>query len=310
MPALQAFFSEARRLMRKPRILAVDDTPGNLVALDAVLDRDFTLLTARSGHEAIALLERQNDVDVILMDVQMPTMDGFEAAARIKKLPGCDEIPIVFVTAVYNEDPHVKRGYAAGGVDYFTKPFDPDLLRLKIGIYASFRQRAAVLRERELQIKETEDLLRAGRKLSLLLESLPVGVLISDVDGRICQSNEEIARIFRSSEIIKNDDYGQMLGWWDSDGQLLKDRGSPLSLALHGTASRSSVFEIVCVDGAVKRVLMSASPLLGAEGHVVGAVIVIQDMSEHKRIEAELQDRIARLVSLGVELERSVAPTD
>ena len=185
--------------MRKPTILAVDDTPGNLLALDAVLERDFVLVSARSGEEAIALLHKRRDIDVILMDVQMPGMDGFEAAALIKKMPGCEEIPIVFITAVYSEDPHVKRGYAAGGVDYFTKPFDPDLLRLKIGIYASFRQRAAVLRERERQIKETEDLLRAGRKLSLLLESLPVGVLISDVDGRICQANDEVARICKST---------------------------------------------------------------------------------------------------------------
>src|SRR5262245_11325384 len=122
--------------MRKPTILAVDDTPTNLVALEAVLDKDFALVFARSGPEAMALLQEQS-VDVILMDVQMPNMDGFEAAEQIKKLPGCEDIPIVFITAVYNEDPHVKRGYAAGGVDYFTKPFDPDLLRLKVGIYAS-----------------------------------------------------------------------------------------------------------------------------------------------------------------------------
>jgi CheY-like chemotaxis protein len=240
------------------------------------------------------------------MDVQMPVMDGFEAAAHIKKLPGCAEIPIVFITAVYNEDPHVKRGYAAGGVDYFTKPFDPDLLRLKIGIYASFRQRAAVLKERERQLKETEDLLHAGRKLSLLLESLPVGVLIADVEGRICQANDEVARICESVELIKNDAYGPILGWWDAAGHLLKDHGGPLSLALHGTASRNQTLEIQCLDGSVKPVLLSASPLLGIDAQIVGAVIVIQDVSEHKRIEAELQDRIARLVSLGVELEQSV----
>jgi len=282
------------RVMRKPKILAVDDTPGNLVALEAVLDDHFELVCVRSGQEAIARLEKDHDFDVVLMDVQMPIMDGFEAAARIKKLAGCEEIPIVFITAVFNEDPHVKRGYAAGGVDYFTKPFDPDLLRLKVGIYASFRQRA----------RETEDLLHAGRKLSLMLESLPVGVLISDVEGRICQSNEEVARIFRSTDMIQNDAYGQMLGWWSSDGHLLKEGGSPLTLALHGKTSRNSLVEVVCVDGTPKPVFISASPLLASDGQIVGAVIVLQDVSEHKRIQAELQDRIARLVSLGVELQR------
>ena len=287
----------------KPRILAVDDAPANLLALESVLEKDFDLCFARSGTEALALLEESCDIDVILMDVQMPGMDGYEAAAKIKQLPKCGEIPIVFVTAVYSEDPHIKRGYAAGGVDYFTKPFDPDLLRLKVGIYATFNQRAVVLKERERQLKETEELLEAGRKLSGMLESLPVGVLISDVDGRICQSNEEVSRICKSVDLINNDEYGELLGWWDSSGQLLK---GPLSHSLQAKESRTEVLHIRCIDGSTKAVITSASPLRGLDGHIVGAVIVLQDVSDAKRIEAELQNRITRLVSIGLELEQTI----
>src|SRR5688572_4973724 len=111
--------------MRKATVLAVDDTPANLVALEAVLQRDFQLLIAQSGPEALALLEKQQDVDVILMDLQMPAMDGFETAQRIKAMRGCEDIPIVFITAYFSEEPFVKRGYAVGGVDYFSKPYDP-----------------------------------------------------------------------------------------------------------------------------------------------------------------------------------------
>ncbi len=289
--------------MPKPTILAVDDTPSNLIALEAVLEDNFDLRFAKSGREAIASLEAQSDVAVILMDIQMPTMDGYEAAALIKKIPGCEDIPIVFVTAVYREDPHVKRGYAVGGVDYFTKPFDPDLLRLKVGIYASFRSRA---QERERQLKETEELLHAGRKLSALLETLPVGVLIADVQGRICQANEAISRILKSGELIKDDAYGQLLGWWDSAGQLIKERTGPLARALHGTVSHNEVLTIRCVDQSTKVVLISASPLLSLTGDIVGAVVVIQDVSESKKIEADLENRITRLVSLGVELVQSM----
>ena len=295
---------------RKPRILAVDDTPANLVALEAVLDSEFELRFARSAPEAIATLQADCDFDVILMDVQMPEIDGFEAATRIKQLPGCAETPIVFVTAVYSEDPHIKRGYAAGGIDYFTKPFDPDLLRLKVGIYANFRQRAAMLKEREAvvnarerQLRETEELLEAGRKLSGMLESLPVGVLIADVEGRICQSNEEVSRICKSVELINNDAYGQLLDWWDSSGHLLK---GPLSHVLASKEGRTETVQIRCVDGTLKSVLTAVSPLRGIDGNMVGAVIVLQDLSESKRIEAELRDRITRLVSLGVELEQSI----
>ena len=291
---------------RKPIILAVDDIPANLVALEAVLDKDFELRFASSGKQALAMLEAKPDVDVILMDLQMPEMDGFECAARIKKLAGCSEIPIVFITAVYAEDPHVKRGYAAGGVDYFTKPFDPDLLRLKMGIYASFRQRASFLREREQQLRETEEILRAGRKLSGFLESLPVGVLISDVDGRICQSNEEVSRICKSEGLIENDAYGAVLGWWDASGSLLKDRSGALERALHGKVTHNEILHIRCIDGSPKSVFVSASPLFGLERQIVGAVIVMQDVTEPKKIEAELENRITRLVSLGVELEQSI----
>src|SRR5262245_13327315 len=236
--------------MKKPSVLAVDDTLGNLVALEAVLERDFEVIRAGSGVRAIEILQKRHDVVVILMDIQMPVMDGYETATRIKMIPGCQDIPIVFITAVYHEDPYVKRGYEVGGVDYFTKPFDPELLRLKIGIYSSFRQKAAVLREREQHILETEELLKAGRKLSAVLESLPVGILSADIDGRICQTNDEVSRICKATDAIKHDDYGEMIRWWTSGGDRLKGSDGPLSLALRsGQSAHNEQVDIRCFDG-------------------------------------------------------------
>jgi PAS domain S-box-containing protein len=295
--------------MRKPTILAVDDTPGNLVALESVLDADFDLIFARSGAEAIAELQKRPDVDVILMDLQMPVMDGFEAAERIKKLEGCSDIPIVFITAIYREDPHVKRGYEVGGIDYFTKPFDPDLLKMKMAIYASFRQKAAVLKEREDQIRETEKVLQAGRKLSAVLESLPVGVLISDIHGGICQTNDEVSRIFKAGDLIKHDAYGEMLGWWALDGKEIKNPRGPLERALKsGESSHNVRLEIRCFDGSAKPIHASASPLFGIHGEIVGAVIVVRDVTEPNQLVEELDTRVARLVSLGIELEQTMHP--
>jgi CheY-like chemotaxis protein len=291
--------------MKKPAILAVDDTAGNLVALEAVLDADFEVVPAGSGARAIEILQQRSDIAVILMDIQMPLMDGYEAAQRIKKLPRCQDIPIVFITAVFNEDPYVKRGYEVGGVDYFTKPFDPELLRLKMGIYSSFRQKATFLREHEQHLRETEELLHAGRKLSAVLESLPVGILIADVDGRICQTNDEVARICRAPGAIDHDQYGEMIRWWTSGGNALKDHDGPLALALHaGKASHNERIEVRCFDGSSKQILASASPLIGLGDKIVGAVIVIKDTSETQQIELELETRVARLVSVGVELEQ------
>ncbi len=297
-----------RPLLRKPNVLAVDDKRANLLALEATLGSDYNLLLAHSGQEAIDLLTRRPEsVDLILMDVQMPDMDGFETAKRIKRLGGCEDIPIIFVTAVFREDPFIKQGYESGGIDYFTKPFDPDVLKMKIAVYASYKLHDELLRQRERNVKESEELLRVGRKLSSVLESLPIGVLIADVEGRICQTTEQVARILGSVVPAETDSYGEILGWWDASGRMLKGGTGPLIRAVRdGETSRSESIPIRCVDGTQKTILISASPLRGLDGKIVGAVVLLQDLTESKKIiEEELQQRVAKFISLGVELEET-----
>jgi CheY-like chemotaxis protein len=296
--------ADPKSLTRRANVLIVDDRPANQLAVAAVLERDHDVVLAASGEEAIRLLKIRHDIDVILMDVQMPGMDGFEAAAAIKRMPECTDIPIIFVTAVYKEDPHVKRGYEAGGIDYFGKPFDPDILRMKIAIYSSYRMKSDLLRQRERHIRESEELIRVGRKLSQVLESLPVGVMIADVEGRICQITEEVSRILRSVEADDNDAYDKILGWWDANGKILKTEQGPLSRALRrGERSHSEAIRIQCLDGSVKTIVASASPLRSVGGDIVGAVVLLQDITESKKIEEALEERVTKLVALGVQLE-------
>jgi CheY-like chemotaxis protein len=295
------------RMQLKTKILTVDDYEPNLTALEAVLSSEYELIGVQSGQEAISILESRNDIDLVLMDVQMPKMDGYEAATRIKKIRGYEDVPIIFVTAIYKEDPHIKKGYAAGGMDYFSKPFDPDILRMKIGVYSAVRQKVNLLKEREAQILETEELLRTGRKLSLVLESLPVGVLIADNEGRVCQTNEQVAKICQAPISSQVDAYGEVLGWWDTAGKVIKDQKAPLWRALNDEASsHSEALSLMCADGTPKTIVCSASPLKGLDGHVVGAVVIIQDITESKKIEEDLESRITRLVAIGVELDESL----
>jgi PAS domain-containing protein len=106
---------------------------------------------------------------------------------------------------------------------------------------------------------------------------------------------------------MKSDAYGEILGWWDSSGHMIRNEQGPLSRAHRlGVSSHNERLEIRCLDGSSKLVLASASPLLGLEAQIKGAVVLIQDVTESRRIEAELEDRVTRLVSLGVELEQSV----
>lgn len=288
-----------------PKLLLVDDRPANLLALEAVLgSKDYTLLKAQSGSEALAVLASNPDVAVVLLDVQMPIMDGFEVARRIKADPALREIPVIFITAIHTEDPHIRAGYEAGGIDYFSKPFDPEILKLKVVIYASFRQRANLLREKERQLRESEELIRAGRRLTAVLETLPVGVIITDREGRVCQGNDEALALLHSLTPTRDDRYGEMLGWWDHDGQQLKARGGPLMRALtEERASHNEIVRIKCVDGTTKSVFASGSPLLGLDKRLVGAVLVLQDVTAQATIKADLEQRIVRLVSLGVGFE-------
>lgn len=292
---------------RKPCVLVVDDKPANHLALAAVLEDECDLLFASSGAEALEVLQAQPSVDVVLMDVHMPDMDGFETVQRIKQIDALREIPVVFVTAVYQDDPFVKRGYEVGGIDYFSKPFDPEILRVKVAAYASLRLRAELLRQRELHIRESEEVLRVGRKLAAVLETLPVGILIADVDGRICQSTETVADILNYKDQLRTDLYGEMLKWWESTGQMIKDQNGPLARALKGDSSHGKPMLVQCFDGNVKTVLVSASPLRGLGGKMVGAVVLICDLTEAKQMEASLAQRVASLMNIGVELEETVA---
>jgi PAS domain S-box-containing protein len=297
----------AADMPRKANILAVDDKRANLVALDGLLYADYNVIFAQSGEEAIEILQNRRDIDLILMDVQMPGMDGFETASRIKQLDAHRDVAIIFVTAIFTDNPWIKKGYEVGGIDYFTKPFDPDILKLKVAVYSSFRLKADFLRERELHLRESEELLRVGRKLSSVLESLPVGVLIADSDGRICQITEEVSRIL-NTDSTDGDSYGELLGWWDTAGKGLKDHEGPLERALkRGQSTHNERLQIRRFNGAPKAIVASASPLRGRDGQIVGAVILIQDLTETKQIGEDLERRVTNLITLGVELEQTAA---
>lgn len=134
-------------MVQKAKILLVDDRPENLLALEAILSAlDQTLVRASSGEEALKAL-LTDDFAVILLDVQMPGMDGFETAAHIKRRERTRDIPIIFLTAINHGPHHTFRGYAAGAVDYISKPFDPWVLRAKVSVFVELYMKNCKLRE-------------------------------------------------------------------------------------------------------------------------------------------------------------------
>lgn len=186
--------------MKKINILLVDDRPDGLVTLGAVLDHpEYNLVKAQSGREALAqLLEK--DFAVILMDVQMPDMDGFETATIIKQREKSKNIPIIFMTANSKADHYISIGYSVGAVDYVLKPFDPLILKSKVGVFVDLYKKNILIREqsealREIERREQARVLReleseGRRRYKNLADAIPQIVFRSNPEGAIEYFNQ------------------------------------------------------------------------------------------------------------------------
>ncbi|MDQ1067206.1 response regulator [Streptomyces canus] len=175
-------------MVQKAKILLVDDRPENLLALEAILSAlDQTLVRASSGEEALKAL-LTDDFAVILLDVQMPGMDGFETAAHIKRRERTRDIPIIFLTAINHGPHHTFRGYAAGAVDYISKPFDPWVLRAKVSVFVELYMKNCQLREQaallRLQLEGGGDKAAAGDAKE------PAG-LLAELSARLAAVEEQ-----------------------------------------------------------------------------------------------------------------------
>lgn len=142
-------------MKKEQNILIVDDHYENLVALEAILeDVDCNLLKATSGNEALSVLLK-NEVALVLLDVQMPGMDGFEVAELMRKNTKTKMIPIIFVTAISKEAKYVSRGYDVGAVDYMFKPLNPEILRHKARFFLDLDMQKRRLEEKLRKSQES-----------------------------------------------------------------------------------------------------------------------------------------------------------
>ncbi|TDD70145.1 response regulator [Actinomadura darangshiensis] len=156
----------------KAKILLVDDREENLIALEAILSSlDQDLVRARSGEDALKALLTE-EYAVILLDVVMPGMDGFETARDIKRRRKTRDLPIIFLTAVNSDPDYAFRGYAAGAVDFISKPFDPWVLRAKVSVFVELHTKNKQLRDQTALLREQAALLR---EQSTLLKARPAG---------------------------------------------------------------------------------------------------------------------------------------
>jgi PAS domain S-box-containing protein len=174
------------------RILLVDDHPPNLIALDAILDPlGQELLHAHSGEEALRHL-LESDFALILMDVQMPGLDGIETAKLIKERPRNKHVPIIFLTAIHKDPSYIFRGYQEGAVDYLLKPFDPEILRAKVSVFVDLWRKTELLRVQQAMLRAREVLeaeKRSELRFHALTDSMPQCVWAARRNGDIYYCN-------------------------------------------------------------------------------------------------------------------------
>src|SRR5436305_5229126 len=138
------------------RILAVDDREDNLFSIETILEEDkYEIVKANSGRAALKILLQQHDFTLILMDVQMPDMNGFETASLIYERERLRHIPIIFITAHNQGEERMYEGYKMGGVDFIYKPINPELLRYKVSVFAELYQKTHQLLNHERKLLAT-----------------------------------------------------------------------------------------------------------------------------------------------------------
>ncbi|WP_292934170.1 response regulator [Noviherbaspirillum sp.] len=188
--------------MFTPRVLLVNDDPANLLALESLLSGrgDFEVITARSGEEALRWVLRY-DFAVILLDVSMPEMDGFETAEAIHSHPRSASVPIIFVTAHFADEMHRLKGYQRGAVDYLFTPIIPQILQTKVAVFVDLAKKNLQLKRQTLELERLNATLQEQRKQDLLHINER-----KQAEEALRQSQEELRQLASYQERIKEDE--------------------------------------------------------------------------------------------------------
>jgi CheY-like chemotaxis protein len=192
----------------QPKILLVDDREDNLLSIEAILEpAGYQFTRAYSGEQALKILLSEVDFAMILMDVKMPVMNGFETAALIYEREKLRCIPTIFITANNYGDENIFKGYQAGGIDYIFKPINPEVLRAKVAVFIDLYRKNALLIEQE------QELSAHIRKLEKEIDDLKVSdERLRNLNGTLERENSNLAAMLVSSQLsIERCDMNQLM---------------------------------------------------------------------------------------------------
>jgi PAS domain S-box-containing protein len=277
-------------------ILIVDDDPRTLLAMEALLSGPGRhTVTAASGQEALRWLLRQ-DFSVILMDVRMPDMDGFETADLIRQNERLRHVPIIFLSAIDTLEADVYRGAAKGAVDYLFKPVVPEVLKAKVSVFVDLFHINERLKLKAIQQSE--------ERFRLLVESMQdYAIFMLDPEGRVTSWNIGAERIegFQHEEIIGE----PFARFYTTEDQA---QGFPEQALRYAATNGRSEQEgwRVRKDGARFWANTVVSALLDERKNLVGFSVVTRDLTEKKRVEEVLRESEAKLRRQAQELEQQL----
>jgi PAS domain S-box-containing protein len=292
-------------------ILLVDDRPENLLALEAILEPlGHKLVRAQSGEEALRAVLK-HDFAVILLDVQMPGMNGFEVARIVKSRERTRHIPIIFLTAISKEDEYVFTGYSVGAVDYLFKPFQPEILRSKVAALvdlhlkqlkiAEQEQQLHVAERQDMELRHMRELLQSEARFRDIVGTAMDAIVAIDEKGTVTLFNSAAERVFGYKAA-------------DLQGASLmqffppKDRGGVLDRIIDATRSAPSEvgkqttmsMEAIRANGEQFPIEASVSCMETPEGNVY--TIILRDVSERLERELRLREQAKELAETMAEL--------
>jgi PAS domain S-box-containing protein len=299
-------------------ILLVDDRPENLLALEAILEPlGQRLVRASSGAAALRCL-LEGDFAVILLDVQMPSMNGFETARMIKSRERTRFIPIIFLTAINKEEEYVFEGYSVGAVDYMFKPFQPGVLRSKVQVFvelyrqqrrlAEQEQRLRDVERRELELRHMHELVQSEARFRDIVSTAMDAIIIFDESGTIKLINSAAERVFGTPS---KDTIGEAIGRFFPEGmnaeriaELCDSDAHTAGLGALGGSRAVGAEPLMArrASGDMFPIEASVSCLPAAGGHTY--TLIVRDISERVAHERALKQQADSLSTSAGELKQ------
>ena len=271
------------------KVLIVDDNPNNLFTLRSLIEKytDVNVIEADGGEKAVNLALTENDVDLIILDVQMPEMDGFQTASMLKVRKKTRDIPVIFLTAAYKTDEFQQKGYDVGAADYLLKPIDDNLLLNKLTAYFRLieKERALNVLLEEKVAQRTAELEQIRRYQERLLNTMGEALLVLSPEGQIKSTNPAAQMMlgYKQTELVglsigdvfeeaEDEQAGAFMGTW-------------LDAMIRTGVVRDVEARFIAKNGTLVPILFSRTAMVDEAGAVTDIICIAKNMTGYIKID-------------------------